>query len=71
MALYQLPSHRKSLQRIGQFFERSGKYLPILAGGIIKIESSTRYPPDHKIKKSAKEKALGLLGGLAEPKPVG
>ena len=21
MALYQLPSHRKSLQRIGQFFE--------------------------------------------------
>jgi hypothetical protein len=71
MALYQLPSHRKSLQRIGPFFEGSGKYLPLLAGGVIIIEASTRYPPVHKIKKSAKEKALGLLGGLVEPKPAG
>ena len=71
MALYQLPSHRKNLQRISQFFEGSGKYLPILAGGVIIIEASTRYPPVHKIKKSAKEKAIGLLGGLVEPKPIG
>jgi hypothetical protein len=48
-----------------------GKYLPLLAGGVIIIEASTRYPPVHKIKKSAKEKALGLLGGLVEPKPAG
>jgi hypothetical protein len=59
------------LQRIGPFFEGSGKYLPLLAGGVIIVEASTRYPPVHKIKKSAKEKALGLLGGLVEPKPAG
>ena len=72
-ALYMLPSHRKSLQRLAPFLEKTGEKLPFIVGGLIMLEVSKL--PD-LIKGSPildnRKEVRGVLEGLSNgrPKPV-
>ena len=72
-ALYMLPSHRKSLQRLASFLEKTGEKLPFLVGGLVMLEVSKL--PD-LIKGSPimdnRKEVRGVLEGLSkgQPKPV-
>ncbi len=65
-ALYQPPSFKRRWQRLGGVFERFGRRVPFLAGGMLILEASKRVHPTKgsKISNAAK-KSMVVLGGLA------
>ncbi|MBT4229824.1 MAG: methyltransferase domain-containing protein [Rhodobacteraceae bacterium] len=72
-ALFQIPSNRRSWQKMGPFLERIGNRLPRLAGGVLMLEVSTRTPPLPGLKTPVlRARPLRVLEGLraADPKPA-
>jgi hypothetical protein len=72
-ALFQIPSNRRSWQKMGPFLERIGNRLPRLAGGVLMLEVSTRKPPLPGLKTPVlRARPLRVLEGLraADPKPA-
>lgn len=69
--LFQFPVFKKRWLRLGAFWERFGKNIPFLAGGVILIEASKRVHPlsGAKIGDAEKGKA-NVLAGLSKPKPA-
>lgn len=73
-ALYQPPTHRRFWLKSGQMWERVGKGVPSIVGGVIIVEVSKQVRAQHKGGLGAAvKKPLSVLEGLgaAEPKPQG
>ncbi|MBV7410414.1 methyltransferase domain-containing protein [Maritimibacter sp. DP1N21-5] len=73
-ALYQPPTHRRFWLKSGQMWERVGKGVPSIVGGVIMVEVSKQVRAQHKGGLGAAvKKPLSVLEGLgaAEPKPQG
>ncbi|MGH1331216.1 MAG: methyltransferase domain-containing protein [Paracoccaceae bacterium] len=72
-ALYQPPSHRRFWLRSGPMWERIGRKLPVMAGGVLIVEASKQvYAHTGTGSPEAIRKPRRVLGGVAVPeaKPV-
>lgn len=72
-ALFQPPSHRRFWLRSGPVWERIGRKLPVMAGGVLIVEASKQvYAPTGTGSPVTARKPRRVLGGVAVPeaKPV-
>lgn len=69
--LYQPPSTRRFWMRTGNIWERTGHAIPaVMAGGVILVLASKRYPPTRRGLGEAVRKPLGVLSPKPVAKPV-
>ena len=71
-ALYQFPSGKRLWMKSGPLFDRIGRRMPTrIAGGAFMVEATKLvYPPKGKVKRTTAQRAIGVLEGVGNPKPV-
>ncbi|MHA6344719.1 methyltransferase domain-containing protein [Roseivivax sp. CAU 1761] len=69
--LYQPPSTRRFWMRTGPFWERIGRSVPaLMAGGVVLVHASKRYPPTRRGVGEAVRRPLGALAPKPAVKPA-
>ncbi|SMX38157.1 methyltransferase domain-containing protein [Maliponia aquimaris] len=70
--LYQPPSSRRFWMKTGPGWERIGRAVPVLAGGVMLVEAAKRHPPSRRrVGQAAKVlNPLEVLSPAGKPKPV-
>lgn len=70
--LYQPPSSRRFWMKTGPVWERIGRALPVLAGGVMLVEAAKRHPPSRRqVGRAARVlNPLEVLSPAGKPKPV-
>ncbi|MCH2163159.1 MAG: class I SAM-dependent methyltransferase [Marinovum sp.] len=69
--LYQPPSTARFWRKTSGFWERTGRRIPgLLAGGVLMVEATKKYPPRPRGHGAKARPAFGLLAPSPEIKPV-
>lgn len=69
--LYQPPSRKKFWRKTSGFWERTGRSIPgILAGGVLMVEATKKYPPRPRGEGERARPSLGIFAPSPEAKPV-
>jgi SAM-dependent methyltransferase len=68
--LYQPPSERRFWRKTAAFWERTGRALPMLAGGVLMVQASKRVPAPTGGLGERVRRPISILTPAPKPKPV-